>query len=85
MNRLLIHAARLMPRDVLQKPATVQLTNISMPTGDGRWLILPRYIKPEKETQVLLEHLPMPLASQPPPRLTAAHVVLGSPSAEIAW
>jgi hypothetical protein len=40
-------------------------------TVDGRWLILPRYTQPEKDTKILLQKLKLELPTQPPPRITA--------------
>ena len=65
-------APGLTPRSVLEKFAAVQMIDVHLPTTDGRHVILPRYTKPEKELQVLLEQLKLSLPEQPPPRITAA-------------
>ena len=65
-------APGLTPRCVLEKFAAVQMIDVHLPTTDGRHVILPRYTKPEKELQVLLDQLKLSLPEQPPPRITAA-------------
>ena len=57
-NRLLIHAPGLTPTAVLEKLATIQMIDVWVPTTDGRWLILPRYTQPEKDTSMLLAQTP---------------------------
>ncbi len=70
-HRLLIHAPGLTPTAVLEKLASIQMIEVWVPTTDGRWLILPRYTQPEKDTSMLLAKLRLDLPSQPPPRITA--------------
>jgi transposase len=70
-NRLLLHAPGLTPTAVLEKLAAIQLIDVWVPTLDGRWLILPRYTQPEKDTLLLLHKLNLALPSQPPPRITS--------------
>lgn len=70
-HRLLIHAPGLTPTAVLEKLASIQMIDVWVPTTDGRWLILPRYTQPEKDTSMLLAKLHLDLPTQPPPRITA--------------
>lgn len=69
-HRLLMHAPGLTPTAVLEKLARIQMIDVWVPTT-GRWLILPRYTQPEKETSMLLAKLSLALPTQPPPRITA--------------
>ena len=68
-HRLMLHAPGLTPSAVLEKLATVQMIDVWIPTVDGRWLILPRYTQPEKDTALLLQQLKLELPIQPPPRI----------------
>src|SRR5437660_1329019 len=70
-QRLLLHAPGLTPTAVMEKLATIQIIDVWIPTVDGRWLILPRYTQPEKDTKILLQKLKLELPTQPPPRITA--------------
>src|ERR1035441_6042784 len=70
-NRLLLHAPGLTPTAVLEKLAAIQMIDVWVPTVDRRWLILPRYTQPEKDTLLLLHKLNLALPSQPPPRITS--------------
>jgi transposase len=70
-NRLLLHAPGLTPSAVLDKLSTIQMIDVRIPTVDNRWLILPRYTQPEKDTLLLLQQLKLSLPSQPPPRITS--------------
>jgi transposase len=69
-NRLALHAPGLTPTAVMEKLATIQMIDVWIPTLDGRWLILPRYTQPEKDTKILLQKLKLELPTQPPPRIT---------------
>ena len=71
-NRLRFHAPGLSPTAVLEKLAAIQMIDVYIPTVDGRWLIMPRYTQPEKDTLLLLGKLHMELPAQPPPRITAS-------------
>jgi hypothetical protein len=42
------------------------MIDVWIPTVDGRWLILPRYTQPEKDTKILLLKLKLELPTQPP-------------------
>jgi transposase len=70
-NRLMRHAPGLTPTVVLEKLAAIHLIDVWIPTVDGRWLILPRYTRPEKDVTLLLQQLDLQLPAQPPPRITA--------------
>ena len=70
-NRLWLHAPGLTPTAVMEKLATIQMIDVWIPTVDGRWLILPRYTQPGKDTKILLQKLKLELPTQPPPRITA--------------
>jgi transposase len=71
-HRLMAYAPGLTPSAVLEKLGTIQMIDVCIPTGDGRWLILPRYTQPDRDLQLLLHHLHIELPSQPPPRITTA-------------
>jgi len=64
-------APGLTPRSVLDKFRAVQMLDITLPTTDGRKVILSRYTQPEKELQILLNQLKLELPEQPPPKITA--------------
>jgi transposase len=64
-------AGGLMPRVVLEKMAGLMMLDVSVPTLDGRELILARRTEPEPDVQVLLEQLRLTLPEQPPPRIRA--------------
>ena len=67
-------APGLTPRSVLDKFRAVQMIDVHLPTTDGRQVILSRYTQPEKELQLLLNHLKLQLPEQPPPKITTAAV-----------
>jgi transposase len=69
-HRLMEHAPGLTATAVMEKLGTIQLIDVWVPTVDGRWLILPRYTQPEKDTELLLQKLQLELPSQPLPRIT---------------
>lgn len=73
-HRLKGLAPGLTTRSVLEKFSAVQMIDVHVPTTDGRELILTRYTEPERELQLLLEKLKLPLPPQPPPKITAAQV-----------
>ena len=70
-NRLMLHAPGLTPTAVLENLSAIQMIDVWVPTVDGRWLILPRYTQPEKDTLLLLQKLRIELPAQPPPRITS--------------
>ena len=71
-HRLQPLAPGLTPRAVLEKLAAIQMLDVSLPTTDGRRLVLPRYTEPNPEQALLLHQLKLALPQQPPPRITAA-------------
>jgi transposase len=77
------HAAPgLTPRAVLEKLAAIRMVDVCIPTTDRRLLVMPRYIEPDAEQQLVLDKLNLTLPSQPPPRIRAGEVILpaaGSP------
>jgi transposase len=77
------HAAPgLSPRAVLEQLAAIQMVDVCLPTGDGRWLIMPRHTEPEAEQLMLLEKLGLDLPVQPPPRIRSGKLLLPEPAAE---
>ena len=68
-NRLHSHAPGLTPKAVLEKLAGIQMLDVWFPTTNGRWLVLPRYTKPEPDQAILLQKLKLFLPPQPPPRI----------------
>jgi transposase len=75
-QRLRAVAGGLTPRAVLEKFCAVQMVDVHLPTTDGREVILTRYTQPEKELQVLLTQLNLPLPAQPPPKITTVALAL---------
>jgi len=73
------HAPGLTPRSVLEKFAAVQMTDVEIPTTDGRTIQLTRYTQPPKELKLLLERLRFELPAQPPPKITATQVDIATP------
>jgi hypothetical protein len=67
-------APGLTARNVLENFSVVQMTDVHMPTTDGRELTLTRYTQPEPERQLLLEKLKLALPPQAPPKITAAQL-----------
>jgi hypothetical protein len=64
-NRLIMHTPGLTPAAVLEKLATIQMVEVWIPMVEGRWLVMPRPTRREKDVQALLNHIP----SQSPSRL----------------
>ena len=62
-------AAGLMPRVVFEKFATLQLLDVSVPTTDGRELLLVRHTEPSRDVALLLHQLGLALPPQPPPKI----------------
>jgi transposase len=71
-QQLRAKAGGLMPRVVLEKLATVQMLDVSIPTIDGRELCLTRRTEPSADVALLLEHLGLAFPAQPPPRIRSA-------------
>ena len=68
-QQLRAKAGGLMPRVVLEKLATVQMLDVSIPTIDGRELCLTRRTEPSADVALLLEHLGLAFPAQPPPTI----------------
>jgi hypothetical protein len=64
---------------VLDKFAAVQMSDVHIPTADGRELLLTRYTEPGKELNLLLAKLKLVLPQQPAPKITAGEVSPGAP------
>lgn len=64
-------AAGLMPRVVFEKLAALQLLDVSVPTTDGRELLLVRHTEPGRDVALLLDQLGLKLPPQPPPKIRA--------------
>ena len=65
-------AGGLTPRKVLEKLSGLMMLDVSLPTLDGRELVLARRTEPEPDVQILLERLGLVLPDQPPPRIRSA-------------
>jgi hypothetical protein len=63
------HAVGLMPRVVLEKLATIQMLDVSIPTTDARELLLVRHTEPSTDVALLLDKLGLTLPAQPPPKI----------------
>jgi transposase len=70
-QRLKALAGGLMPRVVFEKLATLHLVDVSVPTTDGRNLLLLRRTEPDREVALLLNRLNLTLPPQPPPRISS--------------
>lgn len=62
-------APGLTPRAVLAALGQIQMVDVTIPTTDGRELVLPRYTEPTSEQAMLLETLNLSLPPPPPPRI----------------
>ena len=69
-QQLRAKAGGLMPRVVLEKLATIQMLDVSLPTTDGRELLLVRRTEPDADVALLLDQLSLSLPEQPPPRIS---------------
>ncbi len=69
-------APGLTPRAVLEKLSAIRMVDVCIPTTDGRLLVMPRYIEPEADQQLVLDKLRLTLPSQPPPRIRSGEVIL---------
>jgi hypothetical protein len=70
-HRLKPLAPGLTPRAVLEKLAAMQMIDVHLPTTDGRYLVLSRYTDPDRDQQLLLHQIKLPLPPQPPPKIYA--------------
>ena len=64
-------AGGLMPRTLFEKLATVQMLDVTLPTTDGREMLLIRRTEPERDVMLILDQLGLRLPPQPPPRIRA--------------
>jgi hypothetical protein len=71
-SRLQRHEQGLAPAGVLDKRAAIQLIDAWIPAADGRWLILPRYPRPEKDRLLRQDKLCLRLPNEREPCITAA-------------
>ena len=69
-------APGLTSRAVLEKLSAIRMVDVCIPTTDGRLLVMPRYIEPEADQQLVLEKLNLTLPAQPPPRIRSGEVIL---------
>ena len=69
-------APGLTPRAVLEKLSAIRMVDVCIPTTDGRLLVMPRYIEPEADQQLVLDKLRLSLPPQPPPRIRSGEVIL---------
>jgi hypothetical protein len=70
------HAAPgLTVRAVLEKLAAIRMVDVCIPTTDGRLLVMPRYIEPDADQQLVLDKLNLRLPPQPPPRIRSEEVM----------
>jgi transposase len=72
-------APGLTPRAVLEKLSAIRMVDVCIPTTDGRLLVMPRYIEPEVDQQLVLDKLKLALPPQPPPRIRGGEVLLPTP------
>lgn len=69
-------APGLTPRAVLEKLSAIRMVDVCIPTSDGRLLVMPRYVEPETDQQVVLDKLKLALPAQPPPRIRGGQALL---------
>jgi hypothetical protein len=69
-------APGLTPRAVLAALAGIQMVDVTIPTTDGRELVLPRYTEPTAQQAMILQSLNLSLPTQPPPRIRAGQLEL---------
>ena len=65
------YAPGLTPRAILEKLQGIQMIDLYLPTTDNRTVLLTRYTEPDRDTQLLLDTLKLPLPKQPPPKILA--------------
>lgn len=68
-HRLSAYAPGLTPHAVLEKMGSIQMLDVTLPTTDGRCLVMPRHTEPDRDLALLLHHLKLTLPPQPPPRM----------------
>jgi transposase len=69
-------APGLTPRAVLEKLSTIRMVDVCIPTTDHRLLVMPRYVEPEQDQQMILDKLHLSLPPQPPPRIRSDQALL---------
>lgn len=69
-------AAGLTPAAVLEKMSAIRMVDVCIPTTDGRLLVMPRYIEPQADQQLILDKLNLRLPPQPPPRIRSGQAIL---------
>jgi transposase len=69
-------APGLTPRAVLEKLSAIRMVDVCIPTTDGRLLVMPRYVEPEQDQQLILDKLHLTLPPQPPPRIRSGQTIL---------
>ena len=69
-------AVGLTVRAVLEKLASIRMVDVCIPTTDGRLLVMPRYIEPQAEQELVLDKLNLRLPAQPPPRIRGGEAIL---------
>lgn len=74
-KRLAALAPGLTVRQALDQLGGIQMLDVSLPTTDGRTLVMSRYTQPEPAVQLLLGRLGLSLPEQSPPRLSAARTL----------
>jgi hypothetical protein len=74
-KRLAALAPGLTVRQALDQLGGVQMLDVSLPTTDGRVLLMSRYTQPEPAVRLLLGRLGLSLPEQSPPRLSAARTL----------
>lgn len=62
-------APGLTPRAIIDKLARIQMIDVTLPTSDGRTILVTRHSEPDKDTRLLLNQLQMTLPGQPPPKI----------------
>ena len=74
-------APGLTPRAVLEKLSAIRMVDVRIPTTDNRLLVMPRYIEPESDHQLILDQLNLSFPPQPPPRIRSGEVILPAATA----
>ncbi|HOW17474.1 MAG TPA: hypothetical protein PLC79_00440, partial [Phycisphaerae bacterium] len=73
--RLRYTATGLTPRAVLEKLSAIRMVDVCIPTTDGRLLVMPRYIEPEADQQLILDKLHLASPPKPAPRIRSGAVI----------
>lgn len=51
------------------------MVDVCIPATDGRLLVMPRYVEPEVDQQLVLDKLKLALPPQPPPRIRSSEAL----------